>query len=217
MRLEFGPAERALWIDLLSLAGKDDGYIRANEDTPYPAKQLAGMLVYEEDFVAQTIEDFIEKGKLSRLKNGVLHVTNWEKYRLSDGHKRVLKHRGVLPNVTDGVTSDTKSVTQIRSNQIKSNHIKTIKADNTGQLFEEFWTAYPREGRLHKKACLTRFTSLVKAGELDSLKAGFTGYLDYLKHKELNENFKQQPMHAMTFLNKERFKTYAGFKYEPRL
>jgi hypothetical protein len=217
MRLEFGPAERALWVDLLSLAGKDDGYIRANEETPYPAKQLAGMLVYDEDFVAVTIEQFIKKGKLSRLKTGVLHITNWDKYRLADSYKRVLKHRQILPDETKVVSDETKNITQIKSNHIKSNHIKTIKADNTGQLFEEFWASYPREGRFHKKACGQRFAELVKGGHLDDLKAGFAGYLGFLKHKELNENFKQQPLHVMTFLNKERYATFKGYKYEPRL
>jgi hypothetical protein len=43
MRIEFEPIERAIWVDLLALAAKDDGYIRANEDIPYPLEQLAGI------------------------------------------------------------------------------------------------------------------------------------------------------------------------------
>ena len=93
----------------------------------------------------------------------------------------------------------------------------SIKADNTGQLFEEFWTAYPKEGRFHKKACLARFASLVKAGHLDDLRDGLRGYVDHLKDERLNKNFEKQPMHLMTFLNKERYLTYKGFEYEPRL
>src|SRR4030042_5560806 len=80
MRLEFNPAERALWIDLLAVAAKDDGFIRANEETPYLPKQLAGMLVYEETFFTETIEKFIEMGKMDRDENGVLYICQWEKY-----------------------------------------------------------------------------------------------------------------------------------------
>jgi hypothetical protein len=113
-----------------------------------------------------------------------------------------------------GVSPDNSVLSKV--NESKVNESK-VKAENTGQLFEEFWANYPREGRFHKAACLVRFTSLVKAGHLDDLKAGFAGYLGFLKHKELNENFKQQPLHVMTFLNKERYMTFKGYKYEPRL
>jgi uncharacterized protein YdaU (DUF1376 family) len=92
----------------------------------------------------------------------------------------------------------------------------SIKAENTGQLFEEFWTNYPREGRFHKKACALRFASIVKAGGLAELKAGFAGYLDHLKD-ERQKGFDKHPMHVMTFLNKERYMTYKDFKYAARL
>jgi len=47
MRIECSLEERAIWVDLMCLAQKDDGYIRANEDTPYLDQQLSGMLVIE--------------------------------------------------------------------------------------------------------------------------------------------------------------------------
>ncbi|GAI03977.1 unnamed protein product, partial [marine sediment metagenome] len=34
VRIEFSPAERGMWVDMLSLASKDNGHIRANEETP---------------------------------------------------------------------------------------------------------------------------------------------------------------------------------------
>jgi len=85
------------------------------------------------------------------------------------------------------------------------------------QLFEKFWLAYPREGRFYKKACRQKFAAIVKAGKLDDLKAGFAGYVDYLKSQRLERNFDQQPMYVSTFLNKERYLTYRNFKYEPKL
>jgi len=120
MRLDFGPAERALWIDLLAVAAKDDGFIRANEDTPYLPQQLAGMLVYEERFFEETIEKFIEKGKMKRDENGVLYICQWGKYAISPDHKRVIKHRLKKEGVMLGVTKETPSVTHIISEHIIS-------------------------------------------------------------------------------------------------
>ena len=115
---------------------------------------------------------------------------------------------------TGRIEPDTKRA--LKLSKVKINKVQ-VKADNTGQLFEEFWQAYPREGRFHKKACLARFTSITKNGGLDDLKAGFAGYVDHLKDENLNKHFDKQPMHMMTFMNKERYLTYKGFRYEPRL
>ncbi|HDQ03502.1 MAG TPA: hypothetical protein ENN23_02885 [Deltaproteobacteria bacterium] len=143
MRIEFNPVERAIWVDLLALAAKDDGFIRANEETPYPPEQLAGLLVYDITDFKTAIENFVEKNKIKRDKNGILYITNWNKYKLANSYKRILKHRKVLLGETESVTSETESVTsetesvtsetesvtsetenvtQIKSNQIKSNH-----------------------------------------------------------------------------------------------
>jgi len=94
MRVECTVEERAIWMDLLCLASKDDGYIRANEETPYPLEQLAGMLRVPEDMFIKAIEKFIKlkdkdgKGKLTRTEYGTLYVTKWEEYQFSERHKR---------------------------------------------------------------------------------------------------------------------------------
>ena len=56
IRIECTPAERGIWVDLLSLASKDDGHIRANEETPYPIQQLAGMLIIPEKELDAALE-----------------------------------------------------------------------------------------------------------------------------------------------------------------
>ncbi len=99
IRIECTLEERAIWVDLLSLASKDDGYIRANEEMPYPVDQLAGMLRIPEETLNNAIEKFISlkdkqgKGKLTRTKEGTLYVTKWEKYQFSESYHRVQKHR----------------------------------------------------------------------------------------------------------------------------
>jgi len=89
IRIECTVEERAIWVDLLSLASKDNGFIRANEEIPYPLEQLAGMLRIPEDIFIKAIEKFINlkdkngKGKLTRMKDGTLYVTTWEDYQFS--------------------------------------------------------------------------------------------------------------------------------------
>ena len=120
MRIEFSLEERAIWIDLLALASKDDGYIRANEETPYPIQQLAGMLLIPNSILKSAIEKFIKKRKLTRLKNGTLYITNWEKYQLSERQKRRYESKKAD---TMAEKADTKS-NQIKSNQIKTKHLE---------------------------------------------------------------------------------------------
>ena len=89
IRIECTPEERGIWVDLLSLASKDDGHIRANEEIPYPIEQLSGMLMIPQEMLSNAIEKFINlkdkdgKGKLTRTKAGTLYVTKWEEYQLS--------------------------------------------------------------------------------------------------------------------------------------
>ena len=82
-------------------------------------------------------------------------------------------------------------------------------------LFEDFWKNYPREGKVEKKTAYKKFMAIANAGKLDELKEGFRCYMDYLRHRELNEGFKQRAKDAKTFLN--HYDEFKGFKYEPRL
>ena len=88
VRIECTLEERAIWIDLLSFASKDNGHIRANEETPYPLMQLSGMLIIPEDKLKGAIEKFIKIGKLKRDKNNTLYIVKWDKYQFSDRWKR---------------------------------------------------------------------------------------------------------------------------------
>ncbi len=87
-RIELAPEERGVWIDLLAIAAKDDGHIRANEGVPYPLDQLAGLLRIPESLLKRTITKCLRKGKLLRCKDGSLYICNWDKYQFTDRHKR---------------------------------------------------------------------------------------------------------------------------------
>jgi len=122
---------RIIWVDLLALAAKDNGYIRANEDIPYPLEQLAGILRYKIDDFKIAIEKFIEKEKITCDENGVLYVTNWEKYMFTDSYKRKIKERvrkGIYPPtkriVTENVTPVTENVNHNITEHNITEHIK---------------------------------------------------------------------------------------------
>uniref|UniRef100_A0A6M3JM83 Putative DNA replication protein n=1 Tax=viral metagenome TaxID=1070528 RepID=A0A6M3JM83_9ZZZZ len=107
-RIELAPDERSVWLDLLAIASKNDGYIRANATTPYPESQLAGLLVIEVELLKRTIEKCIKYNKISLTKEGTYFVDNWDKYQLSKRHQRRLKNK-------------------IKENKIKDNSIEEYR------------------------------------------------------------------------------------------
>lgn len=79
---------RGVFLDLVAIAKKDDGYIRANERTPYPMEQLSGMFCVPLDVLRQTIDICIKTGKLSEPSPGVYYLNSNEIYELSIRHKK---------------------------------------------------------------------------------------------------------------------------------
>lgn len=125
IRIECTPAERGIWVDLLSLASKDDGYIRANEETPYPIKQLAGMLILPEKELAVAINKFVNLGKLIKTKAGTLYVAKWEKYQFSERHKRRIEEGMSEKKDTMPQKSALKNST-LNKNTLNKSKIKKI-------------------------------------------------------------------------------------------
>ena len=91
-----------------------------------------------------------------------------------------------------------------------------LSEPETNTKFEEFWSAYPKEGRHGKKESRVKFGALIKRGELQDFVKGFHGYLDFLKHQKVSNHFDQRPMYAKTFLG-ERWREFIEFKYEAPL
>jgi len=146
MRIEFSLEERAIWIDLLALASKDDGYIRANEDIPYPLEQLAGILIIPQDKLKKAIDKFIKKGKLIKRTNGTLLVAKWEKYQLSESYMRVKKHREKAASNGSALQGPKKP---LREKRIKEKIIEdnkkeeqciNINAEQEKQIYNELCT-----------------------------------------------------------------------------
>ena len=212
IRIECSVAERGIWVDLLSLASKDDGHIRANEETPYPLRQLSGMLLIPEDELHSAIEKFIELEKITRTETGTLYVIKWDKYQFTDRHRRRVDCE---MSENSDIVSEKK--TPILYNKITNNN---KKEDNIKHLeeFESIWKKYHPDGRKNKQYAKKRFMALCKDGKLDDFKKGLSGYATYLEFKEKKENFKQRVKYFSTFCTDyEEYIQYYGHKVEANL
>ena len=226
IRIECTLEERAIWVDLLSLASKDNGHIRANEEMPYPVEQLAGMLRVPKETLSKAIEKFINlkdkngKGKLTKTKEGTLYVTKWEKYQFSESYLRVQKYR---EKESDSRHGNAKSLQCNKKTLPYNNTLNNNKINNNKEkaeslhekLFKDFWEAYPK--KVAKDYAKEKFMILMRKGVSKELIKGFNGYIDYLKMRKTKDNFNQEVLNPATFLMKNRWKDYIDFKYKPRL
>ena len=89
-RHELEPAERSVFVDLLCLAGNDDGLIQANPETPYPHAQLAAMFCVPLEVLESTLRKCLDPkiAKLQEVRPGIYYVVNWEAYSLSTSRKK---------------------------------------------------------------------------------------------------------------------------------
>lgn len=207
VRIEFTPIERGIWVDLLSLASKDNGHIRANEETPYPLQQLAGMLILPEKELEAAINKFIKKRKLTKLKSGTLYVTKWKKYQFSDRHKRRVEEE--MSDKTD--MQSEKKDTILNNNTLKNNKLN----NNTyTEEFSQFWDYYNL--KVAKQDALKAYKALRRKGEtFDNIMDAAKGYFNHLKNEKIHNNFEKNQMYPATFLRNEKFKDFIGVKYRP--
>jgi len=216
---------RGIFVDLMTLSKKDGGYIRANETTPYPVEQLAGMFCVPIDHVRATIGICVHPlvGKLSEITPGIYYIKSTEAYSLSDRWKREktpeIKGDSEIAEVTSGKMEPPSKKAEARreKNKEEKNKEEEIRdgriQDKFDPLFEEFWKGYPK--KIHKEYAREKFMILARAGKIPDLKKATRGYMDYLKDQQVKRNFKQEPLNPATFLMKNRWRDYIEFKYEP--
>ena len=83
------------------------------------------------------------------------------------------------------------------------------------KAFNAFWEVYPK--KIAKQYAKEKFMVLARRGFVPELSKAYEGYMDYLKHQKVNNNFNQEPLNPSTFLSKERWRDYIGFEYKARL
>ena len=112
-RFELDPSERSVFIDLMVLAAKDEGFIRANAGMGYPHEWLSRSLNIPLEVLEKAIEKCIECEKIIDKGKGIYFITNWDSYRLSGSYKRAIT-LGIKPmpgsKETVSVSEETDTV-----------------------------------------------------------------------------------------------------------
>ena len=74
--------ERAIWIDLLTLAGRSRqrGLIQSGENVPYSHKYLAERFQVPIELLEVTLQKCIKQKRISEDGNGI-RILNWKKYQ----------------------------------------------------------------------------------------------------------------------------------------
>lgn len=226
MIAELTPEQRWIFVGLLLLAGDSELagtiYRRKDEDgnlLGYSDIVLADTLGVEENEIKIGLTRMIEKEKITVDPRGVVSICNWKKYqsdyeRTKDAPSRCtnVQQSGVRKYALDLDLEKDRDKEEDKTIGLSG----PLSESEINQKFDEFWKAYPREGRLAKKESRIKFGALVKRGEIKKFVRGFHGYIDYLKTRKLKDNFDQRPMYAKTFLN-GRWQEFIEFKYEPEL
>jgi hypothetical protein len=131
-RHELSRAQRADFLDLTLLAGKDNGFIRANATTGYPIAQLAGLLCLDAAELEKTIEACVKAGKITRLENGILYITNWETFKLTDRWRREIELRGGPANAPSKEEKRRRDKSRVEERKGKRNTVPQ-KGNNVPQ------------------------------------------------------------------------------------
>jgi len=229
-------AARGLWIDMLGIMWKAEirGALTIN-GKQIDNKALAKIVNETEENIEKYLAELERYNVFSRLDDGTIICRRM--YRESKRQEEIRQKRSEAGKIgmikryqgnNTGITKgDNKSITNLTASSSTSSSTsssnKEIKVrnqtDDFGPLFEELWKQWPTEGRFKKKYCRMKFFALCKQGKLEEFRKTAQGYSEYLRHKRINENFNQRPMHLATFLNiwEEEKEHFMGFEYQPKL
>lgn len=106
-RFELDPGERSVFLDLLVLAAKDDGFIRANSEMGYPHEYLARILNVSIELLESSLVKCAQFGKIEEKGSGIYYIKNWKEYSLSVSHKKRLLSEAKKANDTELSHSET--------------------------------------------------------------------------------------------------------------
>lgn len=124
------------------------------------------------------------------------------------------KEDNVITHENSCETHKNSPISKVNKSKVKEN--TSLWTDD----FEAFWGLYrePGEHVGNKQDAKDAFFALMRKGvAVSEIAKGTHGYLDFLKHKRLDDNFKQAKKHAATFLRKDRWREFIDFKYEAGL
>lgn len=145
-----------------------------------------------------------------------LEIVGFEKHQtFRKDYKR--KHEFPTTGTKANEVVRTRHTNINKSNINKDNINKTkTQSDDVEKEFNLLWPVWPKEGRFDKKHCLMKLGAIIKQDKLELFKRVTNGYLQFLEHKKVNENFPQKAKHLKTWMNnwEDEREPYENFKYE---
>lgn len=143
-----------VWFKLLCLAGKQNncGVFIMNDRIPYTDKMLATIFRMKEATVSMALKTFEQFGMIAMI-DGVITIPNWEKHQnieklekiREQTRERVARHREKQIEITD-VTQNVTLRNATDKIRIDKNRLdKNIPPISPVNLFEDFWSAYPKK------------------------------------------------------------------------
>jgi len=216
--------EIGVYIKLLCFCWNNNGLTKNQKEL----KNMCGNPNNWESIWVRVSKCFYEKkGKLynKRLEKEYRKQKAWRKKSqlggIKSGISRGKKDEPKLKGGSQIVQTKTQPKGNTSSAFSSASLKKSLKEKTVSQnkiyetAFKEFWEAYPN--KIAKEYTKEKFMILMRKGELENVQKAFTGYMDYLKHKRVNENFKQAVLNPATFLMKNRWREFINFRYKARL
>lgn len=189
---------RGIYVDLLTLSKKDDGFIRANETTPYPHEQLAGMFCVPVERLKQCIEICLhpEVEKLREPSPGIYYIPSTADYELSDRYIREIEREN---NNSAGKEEQCaeKAESIIEYNRIEDNIKEDIYTHWIQKLIQE---RLLQVGKLKTQPTLKNCLDLEGRFPADKIKKILWAMENY---KKLTTNYISVYLTALQWLERE--------------
>lgn len=225
--IELKPDERGIFVSLMALSKKDDGWVRANEGVPYLENYFCGLFNCEPELLHRTIKRCIAVGKIRMEKDGTFYMTSHENYKLSPRHQRRVENE--MSGEADTMSEKADAI--LKKKILDKKKLNKKKEDNTtytqielNQLFNKWWERYPRKEDKGKGK--EKWLSLVVGKKVDpqEIEDALTGYINCLNNEKTDRGYIK---HAKTFLfngNKKKeiestwrpYIKYSDPKYKPK-
>jgi hypothetical protein len=202
-------AAQGLWMRMLSIMAKSKrkGFLLdgANDEKQMESKTLAKLVGESVDIVDTLLMELESHGVYSKDDDGTIF------------NRRMLKEKTIseIRSESGRLGGRPKKQTKAKGENTKGPSAYASSSASIS-IFEDFWKAYPEEkGR--RADAQKAFTKLTQKESVETIAAAFNGYMNFLKHKRIKENFHQKPMYAAKFLSDDRWREYIGVEYTPPL
>lgn len=178
-------------------------YAKDGDLSRYDIEDISEAMQWDED-IFRLIDSLVVAGFLDKDDSGNLYIHDWDDYggKLEEQREKD-RQRKAEARKSEGSPKDVQrksDVDKIRKDKIRKD--KNNIYDHSEELFERFWSSYPR--KVNKKEALKAWNSLKPSEDLtEEIIAGVT----YWKgSKQWSKDNGQFIPHASTFLRGERWK-----------